>query len=693
MMLHFFKCYHLLVSKNHLGKLALQHVRLPLLCLSCTFFCGQVFSTPSAQDVDKLLDLPLDQLVNVEVVSASRFKQKSSEAPSAVDVVTAEDIRSFGWRTLGDALNAMRGLHVSNDRSYSHVGVRGFLHNADSSSRILLMVDGRRMNDNIFDGGFVGEEFMVDMNLIERIEFMPGSGSSLYGSNALLGVINVITKQGKTINGTKISGEAGSLDTYRGRATFGKQWDNGADLLVNASQFYSGGADKLFFPEFASNNGGIAQNADREQSRRLFGQFSYGDFTLRSGYVERDKRIPTAPFRTLFNDPDSRTNIQQMYVDLDYNTVVASDLALQLRGFYHRSDYSLDSPLDENGGVSPLDRIIEVEQTSGRWWGGEAKLTGTMFDHHKWTLGVEFQYDQKQRIKEFVDGFANSPEQLSDRNGIRSGLYLQDEYRITDNLLINLGFRLDQHHMIKDLQINPRVAVIWDITPSLTGKLLYGSAFRAPNVFERDLNDSHFGFRANPNNAEEHIKSYEGIVEWRPGDGYRVMGNLFYNDFTRLLEHQEDDPLPAQFTNGGKFHSYGFELEAEKRWHNGRLLKLAWTHSTVKDDDQNGIIAADAPQNLVKLHYAEPLFEDTLRLSFEEIFIDDRRTLKSNIAPYYNLFNINLSLTKPFHGFQPTLGIYNVLDQHYSVLGGNEHRQDTLAMDGRTVRFRLEYGF
>jgi outer membrane receptor for ferrienterochelin and colicins len=668
------------------------YIALLLLISALGLGCAQAVS---AQETDKILDLSLDQLVNVEVMSASRFKQKSSEAPSAVEVMTADDIRSFGWRTLADALNGMRGLHIRNDRGYQHVGGRGFLHDSDFNSRILLMVDGRRMNDNIYDNAFLGEDFMVDMNLIERIEYIPGSGSSLYGANALVGVINVITKQGKDINGARISGEAGSLDTYRGRATFGKKWDNGTDLLLNASQFYSGGADRLFFPEFSNINGGIAENADREHSRRLFGQLSHENFTLRSGYVERFKRIPTAPFESIFNDSATSTNDQQFYVDLDYNTVIGHDVALQLRGFYHRFDHSAYFPLDkvEN---KPIKRVVEVQDGSGRWWGGEAKLTGVLLDHHKWTLGMEFQYDQKQRLNILGNpNLLEANQLLSNRDGWRSGLYLQDEYRITDSLLVNVGVRLDQNHMLKNIQINPRAAIIWDITPSITTKLLYSSAFRAPNVYERDFNDPDFGFKPNPNNAEERIKSYEGIVEWRPGGGYRVMGSVFHNDFERLLEHQEQD-TSLQFSNGGKFHSNGFELEAEKRWQNGRLLKLAWTYSNVRDDDQDGIVAADAPKNLVKLHYAEPLFDDTLRLGFEEIFVDGRRTLDESlrgIAPSYHLFNINLALTKPLYGFQASLGIYNVLDQHYKALGGSEHIQDTLAMDGRTVRFRLEYGF
>jgi outer membrane receptor for ferrienterochelin and colicins len=662
-------------------------VYIPLLWISGAFECGWVLAADG--DAQQFIDMPLEDLLNVEVISASRFKQKSSEAPSAVDVVTAEDIRNFGWRTLADALSAMRGLHVRNDRTYQRVGSRGFLHDADFNSRILLMVDGRRMNDNLYDNAFLGEDFMVDMNLIERIEYIPGSGSSLYGGNALVGVINVITKQGKDIDGLRVSGEAGSLDTYRGRATFGKRWGNGADLLLNASQYYSQGAESLYFPEFSETNGGFTENADREHSRRFFGQLSYQDFTLRSGYVGRLKRIPTAAFETIFNDPDTTNEDRQAYVDLDYNTAVSANLGLELRGFYHRYDSLANYPLNMLEGI-PIDRVVEVKEASGRWWGGEAKLMGTLLDAHKWTLGIEFQYDQKQAVSVLND--PSDDTQPSNRQGWRSGFYLQDEYRINDQLLVNVGFRLDQHHMIKDLQFNPRVALIWDVTPSFTTKLLYSSAFRAPNVYERDFDNPDFGFRANPTNTEEHIKSYEGIVEWRPGNGYRVMGSVFYNKFSDLLEHQEQDDS-LQFTNGGKFHSHGFELEAEKRWLNGRFIKVAWTYADVRDDDQGGIVGTDAPKNQVKLHYAEPLFNETVFLGLEEIFVDKRRTLEHNIAPAYHLFNINLALSKPVYGLQAGLGLYNVLNQHYQVLGGSEHEQDMLSMDGRIVRFRLEYGF
>ncbi len=145
------------------------------------------------------------------------------------------------------------------------------------------------------------------------------------------------------------------------------------------------------------------------------------------------------------------------------------------------------------------------------------------------------------------------------------------------------------------------------------------------------------------------------------------------------------------FLNTEGYQTYGFELGGEKRWENGRLVKLTWTHNYTRDQLLRGW-APNSPKNLVKLHYAEPLFDDALRLGFEELFVDERLTLGNNIAPSYHLFNINLS-TKAYHGFQASLSIYNVLDRRYKEVSGSEHTQDTLAMDGRTARFRLEYGF
>jgi outer membrane receptor for ferrienterochelin and colicins len=641
-----------------------------------------------SENTEELLELPLAKLVNVEVVSASRFKQKISEAPSSAEVLTAQDIRSFGWRTLSDALNAIRGLYAKNDRGYSLLGNRGFLQQGDFSSRMLFMIDGRRMNENIYDTGFIGEEFMLDMNLIDRIEYIPGAGSSVYGANALLGVVNVITKQGKSFDGLHLSGEAGSLDTYRGRATFGKQWANGADVLVNASQYFSHGNEELFFPEFNTqdNNNGIAQDMDIERSKRLFGQFNYKNLSIKAGHVDRYKRDPTAGFKAVFNMKDYFSIDRQTYVDLNYNTQVAAGLEMQARGFYHWYDYySLGAY--PNSKKRP---VFSYDAAHSHWSGGELKFKGTQFANHQWILGLEFQYDHRQHLIQYD----TQPYDLTfdvNYSGWRSGVYVQDEYKLLENLKISAGLRLDQHHMLTSLQLNPRLGIIWDITPTLTAKFLYSSAFRAPNALEYDDDTEPFNGRHNPQNREERIKTYEAVAEWYPEPDIRILGTLFHNHFNRVLQADPDN----RYFNTGEYNTYGFELQGEKHWDNGRLLKFSWTRNYTRDEVRdNGSWAVESPKNMVKLHFAEPFFDNRMRVGLEEIFVDERRTLnKDTIISGYHLMNINLASGKPIYGFQASLGIYNVLDQRYKVVGDNNLTQDALAVDGRTVRFRLDYGF
>ena len=127
-----------------------------------------------------LTALPFEQLLSLEVYSASKFLQPASEAPSTVSVISAAEIRDFGWRTLADVLRSVRGLYLSYDRNYSYLGARAFLRPGDYNTRFLLQIDGKRINDPVYDQAAVGGEFPLDLNLIERIEYVPGPGSSIY---------------------------------------------------------------------------------------------------------------------------------------------------------------------------------------------------------------------------------------------------------------------------------------------------------------------------------------------------------------------------------------------------------------------------------------------------------------------------------------------------------------------------------
>ena len=161
------------------------------------------------------------------------------------------------------------GSNASYDRNYSFVGTRGVLRNGDYNSRLLLTVDGHRLNDAIFGGVLLGPEFPIDLNDIDRVEVIRGPGSSLYGSSALLGVINVITKRSDT-NGVEVSTIAG------GRASVGASIGP-ATVYTSITAQHSGGAPDLYFPEFAADSG-YASGLDGSKRVNALVNMSIGHF-------------------------------------------------------------------------------------------------------------------------------------------------------------------------------------------------------------------------------------------------------------------------------------------------------------------------------------------------------------------------------------------------------------------------------
>lgn len=147
------------------------------------------------------------------VYGASKHDQKLTEAPSAVTIVPGDEIKLRGHRTLADVLRSIRGFYVTADRNYGYIGVRGFNRPGDFGGRVLVLVDGHRLNEPIYDSAFNLNDFLVDLDLVERVEVIRGPGSSLYGNNAFFGVVNVITRPGHQLNGFEVAGAGGSFDT------------------------------------------------------------------------------------------------------------------------------------------------------------------------------------------------------------------------------------------------------------------------------------------------------------------------------------------------------------------------------------------------------------------------------------------------------------------------------------------------
>lgn len=643
--------------------------------------------TLSSAGATEISQLSLEELIQTEVRSASRYPQKAIDAPAAVSTVTAEDIRQFGYRTLAEILGGMRGLYTTYDRNYRYVGSRGFSTPGDYNSRLLLLVDGVRYNDNVYDQAAIGSDFNIDVALIERVEFVSGPGSSVYGPNAFLGVINVITKQGSDLAGLTLAGELGSGRSARGRVTGGGKNDLGTEWLLSASRHSQSGED-LYFPEFddPATNHGWARGMDAERGTTLFAKLKHKAWTVTATHGTSDKDIPTASYDQEFNTAPSRSTDTRSNFNLEYAEALRGDLSLTARAYTGRYRYSGDYIYD----YPPLTR--NRDEATGQWWGGEFQLISTQLADHKLVLGSDFRRDTHIDQKNFDVGDGTSYLDAH-RRGTVFGLYAQDELALRPDLLLNLGLRYD-HHAVTGGSINPRAGLIYRLQPDTALKVLYGSAYRPPNAYELDyVTNTIGGTKAGPTLKAETTRSTELVLEHAPGANQRWLWSVFHNNVSNLIVTTLDPTDGLYFIeNIEGARAVGSEIEWEGRWLNGVRLKTSASWQKVRDK-QTGEIVMNSPRGLFKMHLSGPMpFLSAWRYGLETLAATSRRAPNGE-APGYLVSNVNLVNTSLARGLELSVGLHNLFDQKFYDPAGNEHRQVRLQQDGRALRVKAEFNF
>lgn len=666
------------------SRLRFRPRRIAALCALASSLLAQ--GQAQAQDFD-LAALPIEQLLTLEVYSASKFVQKLGEAPSAVAVVTAADIRDFGWRTVADILRSMRGLYISNDRNYTYLGERGFLRPGDYNSRFLLLVDGNRTNDAVYDQASIGTEFVLDVDLIERVEFVPGPGSSIYGANAFFGVINIITKRGRDLNGPQVAVEGGSHGARKLRASYGMRGKHGEELLLSATSYRDRGPN-LYFPEFdtPATSNGIAQRRDHDRVDSMLMKGGFGPFGISISHSQRIKGVPTASFSQVFNDPRSHTVDTQSFVDLNFRRALAADTELSSRLYWGRYDYDGDYIYD----YPPL--TVNRDGARARWRGVEAKLVSTRLIGHKLVMGAEYQDDyQRDQFNFDVEPFASY---LNDRrSGRRAGVYVQDEIALREELLVNAGLRYDHISTTGDSTVNPRLALIYKATPTTSLKAMYGTAFRSPNAYEMYYEVINAGGqKANTALKAERIRTHELSAEHRLSADSRITASVFRNNVSNLIT-QTSDPADGLlvFRNLNRASARGIEIEYEQAWNAGARMRTSYSWQQTRDR-ASGAVLANSPRHLANFNLSRPLFRSGWRMGAEALYVGKRATLQDETGGYW-LGNLTVSTMRLARGLEFSASIYNLFDRRYADPGAEEHVQDAIRQNGRTFRLKVVYTF
>lgn len=647
------------------------------------------FSVPevSASRTD-LTQLSIEELMNIEVYSASKFPQKTSEAPSSVTVITSDEIKKYGYRTLADILRSLRGFYITYDRNYHYVGVRGFNRPGDYNTRVLLLVDGHRINENIYDQAFIGTDFPIDIDLIDRVEVIRGPGSSLYGSNAFFAVVNIITRKGKNFNGGEVSGEAGSYETYKTRLSYGNSFASGIETMLSGSYFDGKGDRRLFFKEFDSpaTNNGIAENLDYNRSSNFFGEISFRDFTLQSAYSDWKKGVPTASFGTIFNDIRFFTRERHFFLDLKYEHTFEDGMGLMSRINYNHHKYNGDYPFDMTAPGGPSLTVVNKDYGTGEWWGGEVQITKKLFESHKIIAGAEYRDNFRQE-----QGNYDVEVYLDDHRKSRVwAIYAQDEFSILKNVLLNAGVRYDDYSTFGPTT-NPRVALIYSPWKTTALKFLYGTAFRAPSAYELFF---HAGLtKANPDLKPETIRTYELVCEQYIGNNLYATVSAFNNKIKHLINVVTD---PANnisvYKNIGDVEAKGLEFELEGKWWSGLSGRMSYTFQET-NDKETGKFLTNSPKHLAKINLIIPLLQEKIFMGVEEQYMSKRKTLAGSDAKSYYVTNLTVFSQNLMKNFEASASLYNLFDYEYGDPGSEEHAQDIIAQDGRGFRVKLTYRF
>jgi iron complex outermembrane receptor protein len=614
------------------------------------------------------------------VFGASRYAQDVGEAPASVTIVTSDEIEQHGLRTLADILAFGAGVFTHYDRNYTYATFRGMTRQSDFNTRILLLIDGHRINDAATDASGIGTDGLIDVAMIEHVEIISGPGSVLFGTNAVFGVVNVVTRRGRLLRGLGLRAEGGSYGVSRGVLSWGQRKTGGPEYLVSVSAERREGRD-LYFPEFDSTAaGGVARGLDGEYGYRALVKASRGDFSFLGASLMRRREVPTASYATVFNDPRLRTDDRTATAVLTYE-----------HSFTDLSRVFVSSAFDTYvyHGIWPYEDVVTRDYNDSRTWTLEGAYIRFLGSGNKLAIGGESRWLTVGRIGVYDEG-APSPYVDLDQSMVIGAAFAQLEWRLGNRSILYAGARHDRYETFGGTT-NPRVALVVRPRDGLTLKALYGRAFRAPNLYELHYEDGDLTQKAPPSLLPETVESTELSLDQQIGS--RVHASVSaYRIRTQDLINLETDPADdlLVFANDGQPRSSGveFKLTATVGPVRGRA---SYAFQRARDDALQTPV--NSPRQLGYASASVPFRNGRGNLGVFVRHLGERPTLAGTMAPGYTTVATTL-LARPFSSRLEILAqVQNLFDVRYADPGGEEHLQNLLPRDGRSIRLGLSHRY
>lgn len=585
---------------------------------------------------------PESYLTKEVVVSASRKSQSLNLAPASVGLVTRKQLLQAGTNSFDDAFNGINGITVtrSSNANVQSFSIRGASEVAGGGigNRVLLLLDGRPAITPESGGALWN---LVPLAAIERIEVIKGAYSSLYGSSAMGGIVNVITRTPDTASHSDLNlhyGAYGPAPAYTGYKRYNDFF--GAEFITSR---------KLNKWSYLFNFAGKSNDGNREQSS--FNQYNgYGKFKF--DFSPNRSLQVSAMYNDIFNDTpatwlstteaysvadyrkDDTQHRREWNGDLYYQAFARSNVKYSTRFYYYgaASDYVFNGdPDNDSTNVNTGKQYIDTEKVLVHRVGNTSQIDLSMGDVHYVIGGFDLQAD-------YING---QPDTVlyGIHRAANIGVFVQDQMTLSDRLTLTAGLRYDYYNIkgtFMEGNVNPKIAAVYQCSPKVSVRSLLARAFRNPSISERYTKFEQGGglkFTTSPLLRAEKLTLSAEVGTKINLNQIRFDVALYYNNYKDLIYYEQrqtpDGSLLFEVVNLNKAILQGFEVSAEYAPVKEISIQAGYTYLDAKDVSEeaiNDVLAYKSKHttyaNLLVSHKRFQLFlQARSRSRIDEVFI------------------------------------------------------------------------
>ncbi len=672
--------------------------------LGIVLMCSSFKVMAIEQDMDDFFSMSPTELANISVTIASGTAKPAYKSAAVTTVITAQQIKIMGATELHQVLETVPGLHVSiqavtNDPIYSMRGI-----NNDVNAQVLFMLNGTRFSVPYKGSTMTGMALPVEA--IQQIEVIRGPGSALYGADAFAGVINIITKKAKDIDGTEVGIRGGSWDTQSIWGLHSEHllgWDiaaslqyahnnNDGDRIIDSdlqSQFDTG------FGTNASLAPGEMQTEAERWNAHLNLQRKHWDIDFWA-FNKVDAGLKAGAAGAL--DNEGSVNGENYLADVNFSSedfikdweflAHASYLYTNIDVGIHNFPDGTVLPIDTDGNINfvngiPIPPFVTFTDGVLSRLGIENQVAAfdvsTMFkgfDNHLLRLSAGFHYEQvsTKESRNFGKGVIDGSRPIIDGslmdvtgtdliflpNSDRSiwSVSLQDEWQIAQDWQLTAGVRYDEYSDFGST-INPRAALVWEINQQLSSKILYGQAFRAPSFLEQKQQNSQL-FIGNSNLEPETIETMELAFDYRPFSDLRLASNFYYYQIEKMIGVSSSGTVTVSNTAGQT--GYGTEFEWDWQLHKQWNLKGNYACQYARDEETNARVTGVPEHQVYAAVSWEFLPQWHIQTQINWVGHRINTAAENNDLENYETFDITLNSKRLLGHINFTASVRNIFD-------------------------------